>query len=920
MGSSAQIWPRVWLVIVLCALVVVGAGSALGAGAGTTIAQLVSVLLGIAAIAMTVIRIARDSAARKARILVGTTAVVLVIAVAATVLFNAPAGSTAQTVVNWCFLLTVPLGSLAILNYPTIDNTVGVRVRTLVDGAIAATALWAIVYMLVLFPNRAGLEADGQLQLMGLIDPAAGLLVVSIAIAMLLRVRRQHRAEICYFALGFAVLTTQELLASVQPVASLQSGNGWPYLFVVGCFGFIGLAMTARSAQPEETVWVLDEATSTDPRTRLLPLLPPAMVGVVMLLGIVLALQGKGVTGIGYLTGLVLLGLLIVQQVLAAIDRTRLSERLQTSNRLFKSLVVGSTDLITLHTSDGTVKYASPAVPRMTGQPLESMIGQQIWPLIHPEDLDGIQDQMQELLGRPGETVEMTLRIQSNEGEYRWMQAVAHNMLDDPSVEGIVCNTRDIHEQQLLRQRLSYEAYHDTLTGLGNLALARQVFAEHCFGMDRTPVTLLLADLDGFKALNDTFGHPFGDELLIAVARRLRTCVTDEDAVARIGGDEFVLVFESEHDAEAAGQAVLTALRRPLLVQGTTVVLSASIGLARSVDAGSSEELLRNADLAMYAAKTDGGNTLRWYDTSLFENTVARMKVQEGLRAALEHDRFTLNFQPIVSLPSGQLTGAEVLLRWIDPELGFVPPDQFIPVAEGSGIIAEIDRWVIEKSCEAMVRWREAGLQVPTVSVNVSRRQLTGGLTTLISDVMNRHNLDPRSLCVEVTESAVVPDAYTAVGVLDELRDLGVRIALDDFGTGQSSLSQLAQMPIDRVKIDKSFVMPSSTDAEALRLLRSIVGVCRSLELPIVAEGIEDQIAVRNLAAMGVQFGQGYYFSKPVPEDDFRLMLKPTFEVPPQQRRGMRSADDFQVVSDKQAGGADAGQAQEELLKLRRSS
>lgn len=911
--------PYGWLAMCAAMIVIILGVNVLVPSASLVVAHLLCLLAGIGALVILGLRIRREpNAARLPRILIALTTLLLVLGV----LVMLVAGNSPGSVVamNLCFLAAIPVCAFGILSYPPIEATPGMRVRTFVDGAIAATALWSIIYMLVLYPQGVGMNSEGLGRAMALVYPAAGVLVISIVLAMSLRICPEYRIEITLIAAGFIALTTERVISSITDDFGLDTQSGTAYAFMVVCFGLIGASGLVASKQPPVDDWSLeDEPSVTDNRSRLLPLLPPAMVGVVMLLGIGLALRGQSVTSIGYLIGLVLLGLLIIQQVLAAMERTRLSERLQASNRLFKSLVVGSTDLITLHTADGTVKYASPAVVRVTGLGLESLIGEQIWRMIHPDDIADVQDKLRDLLRYPDQTVEMTLRVVSADSSYRWMQTVVHNMLGDPSVEGVVCNTRDIHEQQLLRQRLSFEAYHDTLTGLGNLALARRVFAEHCYGVDRTPATLLLADLDGFKALNDTFGHPFGDELLIAVARRLLTCVSDEDAVARIGGDEFVLVFESERDAQTAATEVLNALRRPLLVQGTTVALSASIGIARSVDATTPEELLRNADLAMYAAKTDGGNTLRWYDTSLFENTVARLKVQEGLRAALEHDRFTLNFQPIVSLPSGELTGAEVLLRWTDPELGFVPPDQFIPVAEGSGIIAEIDRWVIQKSCEAIARWRDAGKHVPTVSVNVSRRQLTGGLAALIAETMERHQLDPDLLCVEVTESAVVPDAFAAAGVLHELRELGVRIALDDFGTGQSSLSQLAQMPIDRVKIDKSFVMPSSTDPEALRLLRSIVGVCRSLELPIVAEGIEDAGAVRNLSAMGVQFGQGYHFSRPVPEAEFATMLRNNMEIPRQRRRDLL-ANNFQVVSDKEAGSADARDAEEELLEFRRSS
>jgi EAL domain-containing protein (putative c-di-GMP-specific phosphodiesterase class I) len=246
----------------------------------------------------------------------------------------------------------------------------------------------------------------------------------------------------------------------------------------------------------------------------------------------------------------------------------------------------------------------------------------------------------------------------------------------------------------------------------------------------------------------------------------------------------------------------------------------------------------------------------------------------------LESSLFDVNYQPIVALPDGEIVGVEALIRWNDPELGVVSPEEFIPIAEGTGIIAQIDRWVINTVCQQIGTWQRSGLNVPQVSVNVSRRQLSGGLAELVEGTIAEHGIAPSSLCIEVTESAVIFDTDEAMSALGRLRELGVVIALDDFGTGQSSLSQLARLPIDKVKIDKSFVLNSSNESAALRFLRSIVGVCQTLEIPIIAEGIEDKQTADNLAAMGAQYGQGYYFSRPLSAQAFSEFISGSIPAP----------------------------------------
>lgn len=824
------------------------------------------------------------------------------------------------------YVALVPVVIYALLSYPAASEFSGSKLRALLDGLITSAAIGAIFYLFTLSSQVTNDQLPLLTQLTLLAYPVACFLIVGVALSMMLRVIRSARRELAITCLGLAILSLEEVAFVVQKSAGMYEPVSWVavlaevglILIVVGAMSksahqgdaaAVDSAMTTGAslsitglfdAQP-------DEKASSNTWLRFAPLLPSLMVGLVIVSALVAVAIGHSFSLVELSLCLLLLALLAIQQFVSNRDRTLLSSRLKARGELFQSLVTGSSDLITLHRSSGALRYASPAVLRTLGISESELSDIDILARIHPDDRQNVETELNRLMEQPGGVVEILLRVKTaaaprtsltqqpghgrpNDPHWRWMQVLAHNMIADGTVRGIVCNTRDIHDQQELRERLSFDAYHDALTGLGNLALVRELLTEHCYGQDRQPVSLLMTDLDGFKTVNDTFGHAFGDELLIAVARRLRTCVADKDAVVRIGGDEFVLVFDSVESADESAQEILLQLRRPFLVYGTSISVEASIGIARSVDAATPEELLRNADLAMYSAKESGGGAIDWYNPAMFETAASRLQLQEGIKRALESSLFDVNYQPIVALPDGEIVGVEALIRWNDPELGVVSPEEFIPIAEGTGIIAQIDRWVINTVCQQIGAWRRSGLNVPQVSVNVSRRQLSGGLAELVESTIAEYGIAPSSLCIEVTESAVIFDTDEAMSALGRLRELGVVIALDDFGTGQSSLSQLARLPIDKVKIDKSFVLNSSSESAALRFLRSIVGVCQTLEIPIIAEGIEDKETADNLVAMGAEYGQGYYFSRPLSAQAFSEFISGSIPAP----RG--AADDSSVA------------------------
>jgi len=776
------------------------------------------------------------------------------------------------SIVDICFLLFLPLAVIGLLSFPVTGAHEGSRTRSLIDGAVAGTGLWFLIYLLVIQPSQATQMMGNSGLIASLVFPIADAFVIAVASTVLVRISIAVRREVALLAGGLSLLVIQAVISIALLSRDASITTGWPVvmaelgLLLVVFAGVVALRASRDGAT--KPVTALEQKFEC-----LLPALPFAPVVIGLLTALLFAYQGRPLTSAGVAIGVFMALLLLVRQLASARDRGSLTARLTQREQLFRSLVLGSSDLITLHDSDAALRYASPALAATVGRPESELEGMDFTELVHPEDRHRLVAAFSDVRSVDGRDVDVVMRLMTPDGQWRWVETLLNNKLDDDSVSGIVGNTRDVHDQHVLRERLVYESCHDSLTALGNLAAARQVLSDYCYGPGGEPTTLILADLDGFKTINDTFGHAFGDALLVAVSNRLRSCVDDPDVIARIGGDEFVVILDASEDATEQATRIMRALRRPVLVEGNLLVAEASIGIARSVDARNVDELLRNADLAMYTAKGAGRNRVASYDRAMYETTALRMAIQEGLRRALENSNFELVYQPIVALPQGTIVGGEALLRWEDPQLGKVFPDVFIPVAEGTGLIAEIDMWVLNEVCRQIAEWREQGITPPRISINVSRQQLTSELPDRVAEALERHGLDGPALCIEVTEGAVAPNPLVVGEVLTQLQQLGVTISLDDFGTGQSSLSQLARLPIDRVKIDKSFVMPSTNDPEALALLKSIVGICHTLSLPIIAEGIEDEGAVANLAAMKCQLGQGYYFARPLSTEAFRDSL-----------------------------------------------
>jgi diguanylate cyclase (GGDEF)-like protein/PAS domain S-box-containing protein len=439
-------------------------------------------------------------------------------------------------------------------------------------------------------------------------------------------------------------------------------------------------------------------------------------------------------------------------------------------------------------------------------------------------------------------------------------------------VIGAVMVTHDVTVARELSQKLARLALHDSLTDLPNRTLLNDRLDQAMMRARRggSTVAVLFIDLDRFKHINDSLGHPVGDELLRSVAQRLQACVRSSDTVSRQGGDEFLILLADvvhPHDAAVCAEKITAALEAPHRIAGHDLRISASIGIATFPhDADDAETLMRNADFAMYQAKYSGRNNYQYFRPDMNANAMERQSVELDLRQAIARQEFVLNYQPKVNLATGAVVGVEALIRWHRPHRGVVLPAGFIPVAEESGLILPIGRWALDTACRQARAWQEGGLPPVSIAINVSAVELRGkDFLSNVRQILEQNRLEPRFLELELTETFMMQDWRTTAEILRALKTLGVRIALDDFGTGYSSLSYMRRFPIDALKIDQSFVRDMTSDADDASIVSAVINMGRSLNMGVVAEGIQTRDQLEFLRDRQCPEGQGFYFGPPVP-------------------------------------------------------
>jgi diguanylate cyclase (GGDEF)-like protein/PAS domain S-box-containing protein len=663
-------------------------------------------------------------------------------------------------------------------------------------------------------------------------------------------------------------------------------------------------------------------------------------------------------------------------------------DALRENEAYFRSLLENARDVIHVINPDRTTRYITPSIRRLLGWDPEELIGKSVMEFLHPDDVEALLSALRASRGHPGPGLPLEVRVRHRDGEWRIFEGVGRNLIDDPTVRGVVVNSRDVTErrrrdeqirrlaaipqespnpilecdlggnaiylnpaaQRLMEElrlddplallppdhaetvhgcvssgtgargveaavgsrvfswtyhphaalgavhvfgeevterkrvedRLLHHALHDPLTGLPNRHLFMERLGRALMRFQRREgglFAVLFLDLDRFKVVNDSLGHHVGDELLQVIAERLRASVRLNDTVARFGGDEFAVLLEELVDADEATQIagrLGQTLSAPVNLGGYEVFTSASIGIALcSSGLDRPEYLLRNADVAMYRAKGSGASRYEVFDRAMHAQAMTRLQLETDLRRALVREEFRLRYQPIVSLKTGRITGVEALVRWQHPDRGLTSPGEFIPVAEETGLIIPLGAWVLGEACRQLAVWRREFRHARiALSVNLSAKQFgQADLVERIRDVLRESALDPRHLKLEITESAIIDNPGSAGAMLAQLKELGIQVQMDDFGTGYSSLSSLHSLPLDGLKIDRSFVSRMPENSATRQMVRTIALLARGLDLAVVAEGVETAEQLDDVRAMGCDYAQGYLIAPPLDPDGMRALL-----------------------------------------------
>ncbi len=552
--------------------------------------------------------------------------------------------------------------------------------------------------------------------------------------------------------------------------------------------------------------------------------------------------------------GLVLLGALtLVNEKL--IERQRRST--ERENKRLAAFPIKNPNPFMTFGSDGAVKFLNPAAQRTLGE-----LG-----------IDAIEAFL------PAKHAEIVAECARTRGGYRDIEVSVDDRVfsfgyySNTSGDDVFVYVMDITERKRAEGKLRHDALHDTLTGLPNRTLVMEILSRSIERAQRNPryrFALVFLDLDRFKMVNDSLGHLAGDRFLVEIAKMLSRCLRRNDVVGRFGGDEFVVIVDdikNLNEATRTAERIQSALRQPLTIDGHEIVTSACMGIAMSDPSRSRpEDYLRDADTAMYRAKQRDLAGFEVFDQRMHEHAIAQLKLENDLRRAIDADELILYYQPYVSLTDGLMVGCEGLIRWQHPEIGLVPPDDFIPVAEDTGLIVPIGWWVIEQACGQLQEWEKlVGDRAFTLSVNVSNKQLgEARFVEKLEHLLSRHDIDRGRLCLEITESVMTDLGDSVIALLDNIKQLGVRLAIDDFGTGYSSLSYLRDFPVDLLKIDRAFVSSLEENKKDRAIVQAIITLAESLELTVVAEGVETLQQANRLRDLGCRLAQGFLFSMPV--------------------------------------------------------
>jgi diguanylate cyclase (GGDEF)-like protein/PAS domain S-box-containing protein len=782
-----------------------------------------------------------------------------------------------------------PFAAAAMLALPLAAQSTAGKVRTVFDGLMVAASLLLCSWVLVLqHVFEAGVDNLVNTSI-SLAYPVGDVVLITMVATTWLRARRSTRrlpVSLPFIASGLLAFAVADSGFTYETTLGTYSSGS-----IIDLGWFAGFSLILISALREEPA---ERPGANEDELGSLPLgswLPYAAVMAALLTSVIEVVRTGHSDPVVMWSRTGIIVLLVARQILTLLENQALTRTLEdrvrartyelaTSRERFVALVQHSSDIVTLVDRDGIIRYQSASIIRILGYDATDMHGQPVSRLMGPEETAFLEQAMEHAAAEDMRMHTVTSTWRHADGRDCRVEITITNLLSNPHLNGLVLNTRDVTDRVHLEEQLTGMAFSDSLTGLPNRALFKDRL-QHALtrrGANAQGVAVLFLDLDGFKSINDTLGHSAGDELLVTVAERLQSVVRGGDTVARFGGDEFAILVEAATSEEevALAQRVNDAVQQPVDLHGERVHIAASVGIARMDDHGTTaEQLLRNADLAMYQAKGAGTGGYAMFHPEMHAGLVERVRLESDLRTAVDEHQFVVHYQPMISMRTGQITGAEALVRWQHPERGLVPPIEFIPIAEASGLIRDIGLFVLREACTQTMSW-QATYEIPEplkVSVNVSPRQLLhDDFQEQVRGVLAETGLKPAQLTLEMTEGVLIDNADDTLRSLTLLHDLGVRLAIDDFGTGYSSLSYLHRFPVDVLKIDRSFVERLSTGGDSA-LVNTILRLGHTLGLETVAEGIERPQEMLILRRQGCTTGQGFHFSPPVEADAFAGML-----------------------------------------------
>jgi diguanylate cyclase (GGDEF)-like protein/PAS domain S-box-containing protein len=789
----------------------------------------------------------------------------------------------------------------------------------LLDGTTpqksGADALWLASY-LALAIGISSVRADGQtprrLDVDGLIDIGSFAVLAALVVTQFTVVRdMMNDSSFSMFArvtwTAYPVLDAALLGVVVQALAGRRlRGIGAAFvtcgaaLWLISDFSsvmvsdavdttrwldigwMLGAASLAASAWPrhhDQSYEPAFTATRVSNRRILVTVLPLLMPGVIEVSEYARGHETNPIPLFGATLALVLLAFGRASRLVKA--RNREEEALERSTRYYAALAANSSDAVIVVDAQGRILNNAPNLAAMLGRRGTSTHGLDAVALLSPNDPDNTRAVFDRWWSTTGVVADSEVQATKADGSPCWFGVRAANLTNDPDVAGLVINLRDITDRKRAENELSHSAFHDALTGLANRALFHDRL-EHA--LDRTArtglgVAVVYLDLDGFKLVNDSRGHEVGDRVLREVATRLTSIVRSPDTVSRLGGDEFAILIEDStralDEAETVAARVLQSLTEPFILGAQRVVLSASIGITIGDVACTASSMIRDADMAMYRAKTTGKARWALYEAAMGTAALERLVLESDLREAVDNAQLRLVYQPIMELHTGTVFGFEALLRWDHPTRGTIGPEAFIHIAELNGSIVEIGQWVLEEACRTAAEWQRTYPQAHlSMSLNLSALQIAmPSIVDHVAAALEDAGLAPASLIVEMTESVLVEDAETAGHRLEELRALGIRLAIDDFGTGYSSLGYLRKFPFDILKVDRSFTSTITDRAQVPAIVRGLLDLAKTLNMKTVAEGIELDAQRESLRAQGCDFGQGFLFAKPLRREQAEAFL-----------------------------------------------